>query len=63
MEFVLFVAVAVLTVIPLFKMLPRFGINALWSLVAVLPLGVVVLLWVMAARADRFGPAPSEEDF
>ena len=53
MEFLLILAVAVLTVIPLFKLLPSYGINALWSLVAVLPFGVVILLWVMAARMDR----------
>ena len=63
MEFVLVIAVAVLTVIPLFKLLPRFGINALWSLVAALPLGGVVLLWIMAARVDRLDrPAPMEDE-
>ena len=49
----LYLVLAALTAIPLFKLLPRFGINALWSLAAFVPFGIVVLLWVMAARADR----------
>ena len=53
MEIVVFLLVAVLTVIPLFKLLPSYGINALWSLAAILPFGVIVLLWIMAARTDR----------
>jgi hypothetical protein len=62
MEVVLVIAVAVLTVIPLFKLLPRFGINALWSLAAVVPLGGVILLWVMAARVDRLDRPAATED-
>jgi len=53
MEFLIFLVVAALTVIPLFKMLPAFGLNPYWSFVAIVPLGVIVLLWVMAARLDR----------
>ena len=53
MEFIVFVVVAVLTIIPMFKLLPTYGLNALWSLVCVVPLGLIVLLWIMAARAER----------
>ncbi len=63
MEVVLYVVLAALTVIPLFRLLPRFGINALWSLIAAVPLGGVILLWVMAARVDRLDrPAPMEDE-
>ncbi len=53
MEAVIFILLAVLTIIPLFKILPLFGINPYWALVVVIPLGLIVLLWVMAARLDR----------
>jgi hypothetical protein len=54
MEFLVFLVMAALTVVPLFKMLPAFGINAYWALVALFPLALIVLLWVMAGRLDRF---------
>jgi hypothetical protein len=53
MEFLFFIVMVALTIIPLFKLLPAFGINPYWSLVAIIPLGIVVLLWVMAGRLDR----------
>ena len=52
-EGLLIIAIFVLTVIPLFKLLPTYGIHPFWSFAAVVPLGVVVLLWIMAARTDR----------
>ncbi len=54
MEFVFFLIMAALTIIPLFKLLPAFGINPYWALVALFPLALIVLLWVMAGRLDRF---------
>ncbi len=57
MEFVIGLAVLALTVIPLFKLLPAFGINALWSLAAIIPFGLVVLLWIMASRLDELEKA------
>lgn len=53
MEFVVFLVLAALTVIPLFKLLPAFGINPYWALVVLFPLALIVLLWVMASRLDR----------
>ena len=53
MEVVIFLLLAAATVVPLFKLLPAFGMNPYWSLVIVIPLGLIVLLWVMAARMDR----------
>lgn len=41
---------AVLVVIPLWMILPRAGIAAPWALAAALPLGAVVILWVLALR-------------
>ncbi len=53
MEAVIFIALAVLTVIPLMRMLPLFDLNPYWALVVIIPLGLIVLLWVMAGRIDR----------
>ena len=41
---------AILLVVPLWFILPRAGIPASVSLVAVLPIGAVVLLWVLAFK-------------
>ena len=53
MEFLLFLVMAALIVIPMFKLLPTYDINPLWALVCVIPLGLIVLLWIMASRSDR----------
>ncbi|MFO7758425.1 MAG: hypothetical protein R6V26_08095 [Roseovarius sp.] len=44
---VVFVA---LMVIPLWRLLPQFRIPSWVSLVAIIPFGIIVLLWVMAFR-------------
>ncbi|WP_371059239.1 hypothetical protein [Rhodosalinus sp. 5P4] len=44
--------VAVLVVVPFWKLLPRFGMPGWLALAALVPLGAVVLLWVMAFRDD-----------
>ena len=41
---------AALTIIPLWRLLPQFRIPSWVSLVAIIPFGVIVLLWVMAFR-------------
>jgi len=47
----LFMAIfAVLVVVPFWRLLPRFGIPAWVSLASIIPLGALVLLWVMAFR-------------
>lgn len=45
---------AALLVVPFWKLLPKFGIASQWALAAAVPLGAVVLLWVMAFK-DDFG--------
>ena len=53
MEVVIFLVMVALTIVPLFKLLPAFDINPYWALAALIPLGLIVLLWVMANRLDR----------
>lgn len=43
-------AVAVLLVVPFWRILPRYGIAAPFALLAVLPVGAVILLWIVAFR-------------
>lgn len=48
---------AVLVVVPFWRLLPRFGIPAPVALVALFPVGAVILLWVMAFREEVGGGA------
>ena len=57
MELLFFLLLAALTIIPLWTLLPYFGINKLWSLAALIPLGLIVLLWIMAGRTRQRGGA------
>ncbi len=57
MELLVFAIIAALTIIPLWTLLPHFGINKYWSLAALIPLGLIVLLWVMAGRVRNGGAA------
>jgi len=41
---------AALVVVPFWRLLPQFGIPNWVSLVAIIPLGALILLWVMAFR-------------
>ncbi len=41
---------AALLVVPLWMILPRAGISAPVALVAIIPLGAVALLWVLALK-------------
>ncbi|PQO24536.1 hypothetical protein C2I36_02565 [Rhodobacteraceae bacterium WD3A24] len=47
-----FVILAALVVVPFWRLLPRYGIPNWVSLAAVIPLGAIVLLWVMAFKDD-----------
>jgi hypothetical protein len=47
---VLMLVFAALVVIPFWRLLPKFGIPNWVSLVAIIPLGALILLWVMAFR-------------
>lgn len=50
MEFFIFIVITILTVIPFLSLLPHFGVNKNWAFAAVIPLGALILLWVMAAK-------------
>jgi len=50
MGFFAFLIATVLTIIAMWMILPRAGIAAPWALVAVVPFGALVLLWVLALR-------------
>lgn len=39
-----------LVVIPFWKLLPRFGIPSWVALLSIIPLGALILLWIMAFR-------------
>ena len=47
---ILMLILATLVVIPFWRLLPKFGIPSWVSLVAIIPLGALVLLWIMAFR-------------
>ncbi|MBK0397774.1 hypothetical protein H0I76_01110 [Limibaculum sp. M0105] len=49
-----FLVISVLLIVPFWKLLPRFGIPSWVALAAIIPLGAIVLLWVMAFR-DKLG--------
>jgi hypothetical protein len=48
--FLFIVVMAVLVVVPFWKLLPKFGIPSWVALVSIIPLGALILLWVMAFR-------------
>ena len=50
MGFALWLIVTAATVIPFAALLPHFGVNRNWAAAAVVPLGAIVLLWVMRKR-------------
>ncbi|MCB1365387.1 MAG: hypothetical protein ACK5MY_16580 [Jhaorihella sp.] len=53
MEFLMWVVFVVATVIPMVKLLPHFGIHQYWAAACVIPLGVLVLLWIMAMKLQE----------
>jgi len=52
-----FLVVAALLVVPFWRLLPQYRIPNWVALVAIIPLGAVVLLWVMAFRDKLDGGA------
>ena len=62
MEILIFIVLVVLTVYPLVKLLPAFGINPYWSAtVIIMPFALIVLLWVMVSRLDQIRPRRERE--
>ena len=49
---------AALLVIPFWRLLPKYGIPNWVALVAVIPLGALILLWVIAFK-DKLGGGQS----
>ena len=45
-----FLFLAVLLVVPFWRLLPNYGIPKWVSLLAILPVGALILLWVLAFR-------------
>ena len=50
-----FLIVAVLIVVPFWKLLPRYGISPYFALLAVIPAIALVLLWIIAFKDDIDG--------
>ena len=44
------IVLAVAVVVPLWRILPRAGLSPWWALVAIVPLGLVILLWMLAFK-------------
>ena len=55
MEFIIAIIGVALLLYPMWKITERSGLNPLWTLVCIIPLGLIVLLWVIALR-----PWPAE---
>ena len=53
MEFLIWLVVIALTIIPMLKLLPHFGINKYWAVTCVLPVFTLILLWVMAMKLQE----------
>lgn len=53
MSILWFLLIGALVVIPFFKLLPKYDLNPWWALVAVIPVGLIVLLWIMASKAEN----------
>lgn len=45
-----FLFLAVILVVPFWRLLPRFGLPAPVALLAILPVGAVILLWIIAFK-------------
>ena len=53
MEFLIWIAVTVATIIPMLKLLPHFGIEKYWVVACVLPIGTLILIWIMAMKLQE----------
>ena len=49
----IWIIMSVLTIIPMMKLLPHFGYDKLWALACVIPLGPLILLWLMATKLQE----------
>ncbi len=53
MDMVFWLIVSALTIIPMLKLLPFFGINKWWALVCIVPIGTIGLLWWMGIKLQE----------
>ena len=53
MDTSLWVIVAVASIVPMFKLLPHFGINQYWAAVCIVPIGTIALVWWMAVKLQE----------
>ncbi|MEM6659867.1 MAG: hypothetical protein AAF496_15555 [Pseudomonadota bacterium] len=53
MEFLIWIVVTVVTIIPMLKLLPHFGIEKYWVVACVIPIGTLILLWIMAMKLQE----------
>jgi hypothetical protein len=53
MEILFFLVVSALTIIPFTKLLPHFGVKPYWAFAALIPIGVLILLWIMATKLQE----------
>lgn len=49
-SFPMFLVLGAILVIPFWRILPRFGLPSWAAAAAVIPLGAVILLWLMAGK-------------
>ncbi|WP_299148665.1 hypothetical protein [uncultured Tateyamaria sp.] len=50
----IWILIAAATIVPMFKLLPHFGINQYWAFVCALPIGgTIALLWFMALKLQE----------
>ncbi|MCZ7675946.1 MAG: hypothetical protein M5U35_08870 [Roseovarius sp.] len=49
-SFPMFLLLGVILVIPFWRILPRFGLPSWAAAAAIIPLGAVVLLWLIAVK-------------
>ncbi|NCO22058.1 MAG: hypothetical protein GW905_08680 [Rhodobacterales bacterium] len=48
-----YLILAALVIVPFWRILPRYGISQWFALLALLPVGAIILLWIVAFR-DNF---------
>lgn len=53
MEGLFWIVWSVLTIIPMLKLLPHFGIDKWWALACVIPIGVLGLIWWMRIKLQE----------
>jgi len=58
MEWIFALIYAALVIVPLWRLTEKAGYSPYWSLAAVIPFGIVVLLWLIA---NRLAPSGSRE--